>query len=305
MASSLKKLPKNHGSFLLVRSFAKINLALAVLGKRPDGFHEIRTVFQSIDLHDRIEIRPSSGLNLECADLPGVSPESNLVWKAANALSGAVPSCPGAHITLHKQIPAGAGLGGGSGNAAATLIGLARFWGVEIAEAKLQTLAADLGSDVPFFLRGGTALGSGRGDEITPLPDLPRVHLAVVYPGVHISTSEAYGSLRLTLTSQDSAHKIQGFCGGLLAGLDCPPPIFNDFETSILPAYPVIAEAKAFLTSHGATATLLSGSGSSVFGFFLDEESALAVSRADHPEAWGVFPAKTLSRAEYLRRMLG
>jgi 4-diphosphocytidyl-2-C-methyl-D-erythritol kinase len=290
---------------LLVRSFAKINLALAVLGKRPDGFHEIRTVFQSIDLHDRIEIRPSPRLILECRDLPGVSVESNLVWKAANALSGLITSCPGAHISLYKRIPAGAGLGGGSSNAAASLIALTRFWGVEIAEEKLQTLGADIGSDVPFFLRGGTALGSGRGEQITSLPDLPPAHLVVLYPGIQISTSEAYRSLRLALTSRDSTHKIQGFCGGLSGDSDCLPGIFNDFEASILPAYPVIAKAKAFLTSRGATATLLSGSGSSVFGFFLDEESALAVSRETLPESWRVFPAKTLSHADYLQRMLG
>jgi 4-diphosphocytidyl-2-C-methyl-D-erythritol kinase len=298
-------LPKKHESALLVRSFAKINLALAVLGKRPDGFHEIRTVFQSIDLHDRIEIRPSSRLQLDCADLPGTPVESNLVWKSAKALSESVPSCPGAHITLRKRIPAGAGLGGGSSNAAATLIGLTRFWGIDLPDGKLQTLAAGLGSDVPFFLQGGTALGTGRGEEIYPLPELPAAHLVVLYPGIHVSTAEAYGSLKLALTSQEAAHRIQGFCGRLRGDLDCLTGIFNDFEASILPAYPAIAEAKAFLTSRGATVTLLSGSGSSVFGFFLDEESALAASKAVRQEAWRVFPAKTLSRAEYLQRLLG
>jgi 4-diphosphocytidyl-2-C-methyl-D-erythritol kinase len=298
-------LPKRFESALIVRSFAKINLALAVLGKRPDGFHEIRTVFQSIDLHDRIEIRASSRLDLDCADLAGVPVESNLVWKAAQALSGLVPSRPGAHITLRKRIPAGAGLGGGSSNAAATLLGLVRFWGVKLAPGDLQTLAAGLGSDVPFFLGGGTALGAGRGDEISTLPDLPPTNVAVVFPGIHVSTSEAYGSLRLSLTSQDGVSKMQRFCGGLRSEPDCLPRIFNDFEASILPAYPVIAEAKEFLTSRGATAAMLSGSGSSVFGFFLNEESTLAVSRAARPEAWQVFPAKTLSRADYLQRLLG
>jgi 4-diphosphocytidyl-2-C-methyl-D-erythritol kinase len=298
-------LPKIHQSALLVRSFAKINLALAVLGKRPDGFHEIRTVFQSIDLHDLIEIRPASRLHLECAGLFGVPVEANLVWRAANALSDSIRAGAGAEITLRKHIPTGAGLGGGSSNAAATLIGLAQFWGIELAEGKLQALAAGLGSDVPFFLRGGTALGIGRGEEIAPLPDLTAAHLVVLYPGIHVSTVDAYASLRMALTSRDAAHRIQDFCGRLQRGVDCLPWIFNDFETSILPAYPAIAEAKAFLTSRGATATLLSGSGSSVFGFFVDEESALAVSGAVVPEAWRVFPAKTLSRAEYLQRLLG
>lgn len=298
-------MPIRQASALLVRSFAKINLALAVLGRRPDGYHEIRNIFQSIDLHDELEFRPSSDLRLECAGLSDVPAESNLVWKAAMGLAKLVSPARGAHMVLRKNIPLGAGLGGGSSNAAATLLGLARFWGVRPAEADLTALAASLGSDVPFFLHGGTALGVGRGEEIYPLPEIPASHLLVIYPGIHVSTAEAYQSLNLALTSRDAAPRIQRFCSRLPGDPECLTRIFNDFETSILPAYPAISEAKAFLTSRGAMASLLSGSGSSVFGFFLDEESTLAASRAVCRETWRAFPAKTLSRAEYLQRLWG
>lgn len=288
-----------------MRSFAKINLALAVLGRRPDGYHEIRTVYQSIDLHDEIEIRPDSGLRLECADLPDVAAESNLVMKAARALAQSRVSSPGARIILRKKIPVGAGLGGGSSNAAATLLGLNRFWNLGLSLDTLASVAAGLGSDVPFFLQGGTALGVGRGEEIYPLPEIPAAHVLVLYPGIHVSTEAAYKSLRLALTSQDAASRIQGFCARLPDGLGGLDGIFNDFEASILPAYPAISEARAFLNARGAKAAMLSGSGSSVFGFFLDEESTLAASRAVSRETWRAFPAKTLSRTAYLQRIWG
>ena len=288
-----------------VRSFAKINLALAVLGKRPDGFHEIRTVFQSIDLHDELEIHESNRLQLECASLPGLPADQNLVWKAADALARKTGSSRGARILLKKSIPPGAGLGGGSSNAAAALLGLSRFWNLEVPRTDLISLAAGLGSDVPFFLEGGTALGIGRGEEIYPLPPVGSAPLVVVYPGVHISTAEAYRSLNLRLTSSEAISKIQGFCGRLSHDKGFAAGIFNDFETSILSAYPPIVEAKNFLIRRGASAAMLSGSGSSVFGFFLDEESALAAARVECPPGWQVLPAKTLSRAEYSRDLFG
>jgi 4-diphosphocytidyl-2-C-methyl-D-erythritol kinase len=291
---------------ILIRSFCKVNLALAVLGKRPDGYHEIRTVFQSIDLHDDIEIRPCTRLQLRCPELDAIPVEENTVWRAATALMRAGAPAAGAEIILKKSVPVGAGLGGGSSNAAAALLGLCRFWGLEVPVAELHTIAASIGSDVPFFLRGGTALGIGRGEEIYPLPEMQPAHLVVVYPGIHISTGTAYQSLSLMLTSRRAAPNIQSFCGRLAEATGGLAEIFNDFETSILPAYPAVKEAKDFLRDRGATATLLSGSGSSVFGFFLNEESAHAASRNGNArESWRVFPAKTLSRAEYFQSMFG
>jgi 4-diphosphocytidyl-2-C-methyl-D-erythritol kinase len=295
----------SHDGAFKIRSFAKVNLALSVLGRRADGYHELRTVYQSIDLSDRLEFHPCHELRLECAALPEVPPEKNLVWKAAVALANAVGREPRVRVVLHKNIPSGAGLGGGSGNAAATLIALCRFWEVRIPAGDLASLAAGLGSDVPFFLQGGTALGVSRGEEIYPLPESAPAYLVVIFPGVQVPTAEAYKSLSLGLTSPRHPHRIQGFCGLLRSGCAVATAVFNDFEASILPAYPEIRDAKGALEESGATATLLSGSGSSVFGFFDKEESALAASRAIKRGTWRVLPAKTLSSAEYLHCMFG
>ncbi len=288
---------------LLVRSFCKVNLALEILGRRPDGYHELRTVFQTIDLHDDLTIADSSELTFECPDMPDLHPEENLVWRAATALRDALGLGLGGRIVLRKRVPAGSGLGGGSSNAAAALAGLCRHWNVDPPAALLARVGARLGSDVPFFLEGGTALGIGRGEEIHPLPDLPETPLVVVYPGVSVSTEEAYRSLNLTLTSWKSPNNISGFCRRLRDGQSVS--LFNDFESSVFPAHPEIAEAKRFLESRGATAALLSGSGSSVFGFFPSEESALAAVRNVGRTGWWVLPAKTLSRVEYSLRMFG
>jgi len=288
-----------------VRSFAKINLALSVLGKRMDGYHDIQTIFQTTDLCDEMEFRPSPHLELHCENLPGVANEDNLVWKAANLLAETSDNELGAKITLRKRIPAGAGVGGGSSNAAATLLGLRRFWNLSITNEGLHSLAAGLGSDVPFFLTGGTALGFGRGEKIEQLPDCPPLPLAIVFPGIHVSTAQAYHSLNLGLTSSLQDLRIQRFIGQVRTGTRFLTGLFNDFEASILAAYPAIREAKRFLEERGATATLLSGSGSSIFGFFSDEESTFAVSRDVPRETWRVFPAKTLSRAEYFQKMFG
>jgi len=231
--------------------------------------------------------------------------EDNIVWKAAQALTRAVSPGQGALIILNKKVPAGSGLGAGSSNAAAALLGLCRLWGVSIPSQDIQTIASSLGSDVPFFLHGGTALGIGRGEEIYPLPEADQANLVVICPQVHISTAEAYRSLNLRLTSGAGVNKIQRFCGQLRDGSLPLAEIFNDFETSILPAHPDIREAKAFLEKHGALAVLMSGSGSSVFGFFIDEESALAASRSAVRGNWRAFPAKTLSGAQYFQQMFG
>jgi 4-diphosphocytidyl-2-C-methyl-D-erythritol kinase len=290
---------------LCIRSFAKVNLALAVLGRRTDGYHDIQTLFQSINLYDEIDFKPAPQIDLICENLSGVPQEENLVWKAATLLAARCGVDGGVSLTLRKRIPSGAGLGGGSSNAAATLLGLRRFWNLDVSDSDLHSIAASLGSDVPFFLCGGTALGVGRGEAISRLKDPPPEHLAVIFPGIHVSTAEAYRSLNLGLTSNASDHRIQRFIGQVEAGKRCLTEIFNDFETSILLAYPGISEAKNFLKKQGAVATLLSGSGSSVFGFFSNEESAHAAARASSEAMWRVFPAKTLSRAEYFQSMFG
>jgi len=291
--------------FLRVFSFAKINLTLAVLGRRPDGYHNVETVFQTIDLADELDFRPSAEINLTCEGLPDVSEKDNIIWKAALSLAERTGERRGAAITLRKKIPSGAGLGGGSGNAAAALLGLRRFWNLNISDADICAIASSLGSDVPFFLMGGAALGKGRGEILAALPDFQPEHLVVIFPGVSVSTASAYQALNLGLTSADSDPRIQFFLGLAKNGSSWRAGIFNDFETAILPAYPEIAEAKSFLEKRGAIAALLSGSGSSVFGFFQSEESARAAAAVAGQANWRVFPAKTLTRAEYFHRMFG
>ena len=290
---------------MIVHSFAKINLALAVPGRRPDGYHNIETVFQTIDLSDELEFCPSAEISLSCDSLPEVSERDNIVYKAALLLTERIGKRHGAAITLRKKIPSGAGLGGGSGNAATTLLGLRRFWNLNISDADLYDIAAMLGSDVPFFLTGGVALGKGRGEILTVLPDFPTEHLVVIFPGISVSTALAYRALNLGLTSADSDHRIKCFLDLVENKSSWQVGIFNDFETAILSAYPEIAGAKSFLEEQGAISTLLSGSGSSVFGFFMSEESARAATIAVNQANWCAFPAKTLTRAEYFHRMFG
>ena len=179
-----------------VRAHAKINLDLRVLGMRPDGFHELRTVFQAVSLHDTIECIPREGpFAIECNAAGVPLDETNLIWRAAQALwrslrrDGQVVNLL---IRLDKQIPVQGGLGGGSANAAATLVALARAWRVPVRPAQLTDVAGSLGADVPFFLEGGTALGLGRGDEIYPLADLPRHWIVLLLPGFGVSSREAY-----------------------------------------------------------------------------------------------------------------
>jgi 4-diphosphocytidyl-2-C-methyl-D-erythritol kinase len=255
-----------------------------------DGYHDIQTIFQSIDLFDELEFRIAPRLELHCENLPGVRTEDNLVWKAAKKLESKLDQGRGAFIRVRKRIPAGSGMGGGSSNAAAALLGLRRLWEIDVSDSVLLSIAADLGSDVSFFLCGGMALGTGRGENISPLPDFGGRFLVVIYPGIHVSTAEAYRSLNLGLTSSLRDHRIQHFCSQAEKSKNLLAEIFNDFEASILPAYPAIREAKSFLEAQGATVALLSGSGSSVFGFFSDEESTFAATRTAAREGWRVFP---------------
>ena len=184
-----------------VYSFAKINLALAVLGRRSDGYHDIETVFQAIDLSDELYFSPSAEISLTCEGLPDVSEKDNIVWKAASLLAARIGERRGVAITLRKTIPSGAGLGGGSGNAAAALAGLRRFWNRDIADTDLFTVAAELGSDVPYFLMGGAALGRGRGEILTALPDFQPAHLVVIFPGTAVSTASAPEFIANTLSN--------------------------------------------------------------------------------------------------------
>lgn len=282
-------------------SFAKINLHLRVLGKRPDGFHELCTVFQTVSLHDRITFEAADELSMTCDDPAIPTGKANLMMRAASRLREFSGTTAGARLHLEKRIPSPGGLAGGSSNAAVTLIGLMRLWGLEIPLEGLMTIAAELGSDVPFFLEGGTMLGTGRGERLEPLPDFKCDSLLIVTPNIAVSTAAAYAGLRAeSLTTQDLATKLtvcRSEAENVLADIEAGA---NDFENTVLTAFPEINDVREMLSGLGARKVLLSGSGASVFAIFdniLTRQTALEAlsQKAD----WRSFAAATVSRAEY------
>jgi 4-diphosphocytidyl-2-C-methyl-D-erythritol kinase len=259
---------------------AKINLFLRVKEKRPDGFHEIETIYHSISLADTLTVSASrEGVSVTSDDRAVPRDSSNLAARAATAIlerarAGVEGAARGVAIHIAKRIPVSAGLGGGSADAAGALVAVNRLFDLRLGDADLEAIAGTLGSDVRFMLRGGCAIGRGRGDDlefITPLPALPVV---VVMPDVTVSTAWAYNSLRIGLTSRESRLSIvasalergdiTGFCGLLE----------NDFEDLVLEKFPVVRSIKEDLVRLGAGAALMSGSGSSVYGLFGDVASA-------------------------------
>jgi len=287
-----------------VRAFAKINLDLRVLGTRPDGFHELRTVFQSISLHDTVACIPRGGpFAIECAAAGVPLDRSNLVWRAAEALWRAlrrVPPVQGVVVRLDKRIPLQSGLGGGSADAAAALMGLARIWGLRVRPGQLADVAASLGADVPFFLAGGTALGLGRGDEIYPLADLPRHWVVLLVPGFGVSTSEAYGwhDAERDLARGPAVREPQHVPG--------PWPsrsaqMINDLEVPIARHHPEIDQMKAALRRAGAAAAAMSGSGSAVFGLFQKRRDAVAAVDRLAGSGWRVLLTESVGRGDHAR----
>jgi 4-diphosphocytidyl-2-C-methyl-D-erythritol kinase len=259
-----------------LRSLAKINLDLRVLGKRSDGFHELRTIFQTISLADTLHVELQRGrtkFDLKSnLDIPG-----NIVLKAADILMKATRSTGRLSITLTKRIPLGGGLGGGSSNAAAILLALPVLLGKRVPLEKLTELGAELGSDVPFFLTGGTALGIGRGAEVYPLPHAPVHPGLLIAPGIHSSTAEAYRALQrkdLVEIPLSNVNSFQSFVFGLQEPATSPqPPAINDFETVVFHQHPQLKSIKGKLLKLGAWRAMMTGSGSALFGLFPSSES--------------------------------
>ncbi|HKY21742.1 MAG TPA: 4-(cytidine 5'-diphospho)-2-C-methyl-D-erythritol kinase [Vicinamibacterales bacterium] len=257
-----------------LRAFAKINLSLRVQGVRADGFHEVQTILQTIDLFDRVTCATWRGsFEIRCMK-PGVPTDrTNLVWIAARYLwrAGGRDGQPrDAYVALEKNIPMQAGLGGGSSNAAAALLGLRRIWKLRVANDELAAIAAQIGSDVPYFLVGGTALGLGRGDEVYPLEELPRLWVVLVLPPFGVATKDAYEWLDAQETRPPSS-------GQILRGF--PTPLTNDLEAPVIERHPIINRLKTRLRAEGAVLAAMSGSGSTVFGVFTAERSARAAAR--------------------------
>ena len=260
-----------------VLAHAKINLGLRILHKRQDGFHELRTVFQTISLADRLTIifTPSSRTAIAVEGMPDVP--DNLAARAAAAVLAELAFPATVRIQIEKRIPMGAGLGGGSSDAAAVLRALPALAGRAIPMPRLMSMAAPLGSDVPFFLLGGTALGLGRGEELYPLPDLPPLEGVLITPKIHVSTLHAYSALSPTLI--DAAGKLASFQESVRQPL--VKPLVNDFEPVVFAQHPQLAALKATLLEQGADQALMSGSGSSVFALFKGTGEASKVNLLD------------------------
>lgn len=265
---------------LTVRAFAKINLSLRVKAKRADGFHEVQTILQAIDLSDRLICEGRRGpFQIVCA-APGVPADrTNLVWGAARRLweaAGRDGEPKDAVITLDKKIPMQAGLGGGSSDAAAALVALRKIWRVNVADEDLVAIAARIGSDVPYFFVGGTALGLGRGEEVYPLADLPRLWAVLIVPPFGIPTADAYEWLdgwRARAPVPPEARYLPGTWLGRVI------PLVNELEQPVIEHHPVIGTLIGQLTRLGAAMAAMSGSGSTVFGVFTAARAATRAAR--------------------------
>jgi 4-diphosphocytidyl-2-C-methyl-D-erythritol kinase len=291
-------------------AFAKLNLRLDILGKRPDGYHELRTIFQTVSLHDELRLRASrhSGISLSIQGNPTLSQEpfqKNLVYRAVDALRRELQIRSGVEIELRKTIPAGRGLGGGSSDAAAALLGYLRLTKAKLPAARLLEIASSLGADVPFFLQGGRALGVSRGNEVYPLPDVRNFSVLIVSPrNIHVPTPDAYKWLRaapLTLTKSPAISKLWKFCA--LCWSTQGNGLSNDFEKPVFRRHPRLAQIKRALLRVGASEASLAGSGSAVFGVF--PSPALARRAAVGFPDDQTFVCETLSRDRYVRRMMG
>jgi 4-diphosphocytidyl-2-C-methyl-D-erythritol kinase len=259
-----------------IRAFApaKVNLRLKVLAREDSGYHQLETIFCAIGLADRIEItRMGTGIELDVVGAELGPPEDNLVYRAASAFFSAARMAPGVRIRLEKEVPAGAGLGGGSSNAATTLIALNELFGSPLSPATLFRIGAALGSDIPFFLSGAPrALAWGRGERLLPLPPLPTAPMLVVVPDFPIATADAYRELAELRAGRTEAPqpaiidpaKLDDWAGATRLAE-------NDFEAAIFTLYPRLRAIKVSLQDAGATLPLLSGSGSALFGIFPDE----------------------------------
>jgi 4-diphosphocytidyl-2-C-methyl-D-erythritol kinase len=295
-----------------VPSFAKLNLSLKVLGKRPDGYHELRTVFQSIAVSDELELeyQPGRGTSVELASSLEIA--DNLVTRAALALMETASIRGSVRCRLTKRIPMGAGLGGGSSNAAAVLLALPVLTGKPVAPDELQRLAAALGSDVPYFLYGGTALGLGRGEELYPLPEPGPRHVLLVTPGIHVSTPAAFGALGRPalpeLTRDDLANRMKRFqslawslaCASNSSG-DWEAFCENDFEAAVFPQFPLLKSLHRKLSRSGSEFARMTGSGSALFGVYPSREACgrgLAALGSLPPKV-AVQTSRFLSRVQY------
>ena len=324
---------------IAVRSFAKINLGLKIGPARPDGFHELRTIYQTIALHDvvRVEVQRGSGIEIRCNDPRVPLDESNTCYQAAERVLKAAKASAKIIVQIDKRLPVQGGLGAGSSNAVATMLGLERALGTELAAEDKMLIAAEIGSDLPLFLIGGTVLGIGRGEEVYPLPDLPGMNLVIVTPPISVSTPKAFAqwdklvAREAELTGAGAAGTINKFSQAVdawlkervfsqaasasgpasgvpeMGGDRAETPLLdlvragieNDFERVVFPEYPDLREVKRVLEREGARYASLSGSGSTVYGLFGSGEEAQAAAVRLRALGHAAVATTTLTREEY------
>ena len=260
-----------------MKAFAKINWFLSVFGKRADGYHDISSLMQCVDLCDTLLFEDSDALEI-VSDIPDLPLEKNLVFRAAGLMCEAAGGRRGAKITLTKNIPLAAGMGGGSSDAAATLAGLDRLWRTNLGADRLREMGVAIGSDVPFFIDTVYALAEGRGERIRPLQGAPELSLLLVNPRISISTAWAYRACQIGLTKKPVDIKL--FCQTLARKdfIALRSMLANDLESAVVSSYPEIGGIKEKLYQLGASAAAMSGSGSTVFGVFRSDEEARCAS---------------------------
>lgn len=256
---------------LTLKAPAKVNYVLDVIRRRPDGYHDLRMVMQRVNLCDEITISltDSPDITVTCGKNGVPDGPGNIAWKAARILLDMAGTGQGAEITIAKNIPVAAGLGGGSSDAASVLMGMNELLGLGMSDQRLMEIGVKLGADVPFFVFKKTALAEGIGEQLSAMPDMPPTWVLLVNPGVHVSTGWVYRNLQLT--NRDELAKLPYFYGTIE---DICSILSNDLESVTIPAFPVIAEIKATMMRSGALGAMMSGSGPTVFGLFPDRPTA-------------------------------
>lgn len=255
-------------------SYAKINLGLSVLRKREDGYHDIATVFQQIDLSDRLILtRTTGGIEIHSSFKDFPSGSENLMHRAFTLFKKECKMTGGLEIEIEKRIPMGAGLGGGSSNAAVTLKAANRLWSAGLNDKELERMALQIGADVPFFIRGGTAFGRGLGEILEPVKWRPRWWVVLVCPEIHVPTAWAYRQSKIALTKNEKFTNFMALLKNRNTR-DFFRQLTNDFEEVVFPRHPILREIKELLADRDAIYAGMSGSGSAVFGLFLDKKQA-------------------------------
>jgi len=309
---------------VIVRSFAKINLGLCIGARRDDGFHELLTIYQTIGLHDviRVTIGRGSGIEIQCADPRVPRDESNTCYRIVEKAMASLKAKGRVTIEIEKRLPVQGGLGGASANAVAVLLGLERALKKSLPAQERLRMTAEVGSDLPLFLVGGTILGIGRGEQVYPLEDFPATPCVIVTPEVGISTPKAFAAWDGKLTLPQASDRMIELGRGLSAWLGesysgapfrrgrrenpllelVRAGIKNDFEQVVFPEYPELSEVKRALERAGAKYASLSGSGSTLYGLFASKNAASAAVTKLRKQGWAVQATVTLPRRQYWKR---